>query len=172
MCAPVLVPAALVHLGVAIIRFLQLQVFSRLAGEVHPLPFEPFDGGFLQQWFSVDFSHKCDIFTYAKEECVMWFSTLFLVQILYIQCHVIYLCIATSDLGCTYLSSKVKKNPNISTICKNNSFKIKSTTYNSLILFPQISIDYFIHNSFINHTSQHLAYCSWTLNCTKWDILH
>lgn len=45
----VFVSAALVYLSVAVIRFLQLQVFSGLAGEIHPLPFEPFNSGFLQQ---------------------------------------------------------------------------------------------------------------------------
>lgn len=57
---------ALAHLGVAVICLLQLQVFSRLAGKVHPLPFEPFDRGFLQQRLSVHFSHKSDVFTCVK----------------------------------------------------------------------------------------------------------
>lgn len=56
-----------VYLGVAVIRFLQLQVFSRLAGEIHPFPFEPFNGGFLQQRLSVHFGHKRDVFTWVKE---------------------------------------------------------------------------------------------------------
>lgn len=56
-----------VYLGVAVVHFLQLQVFSTLAGQVHPLPFEPFHAGFLQKWFSIYFSHKCDIFTFVQE---------------------------------------------------------------------------------------------------------
>lgn len=43
------VDGAVVHLGVAVVGLLQLQVFSRLACEVHPFPFEPFDGRLLQQ---------------------------------------------------------------------------------------------------------------------------
>lgn len=61
------VSAASVDLCVAVMRLFQLQVFSRLAGEVHPLPFEPFDGWFLQQRPSIHFSHKCDVFTCTEE---------------------------------------------------------------------------------------------------------
>ncbi len=72
--ANVSVSAASVYLCVAVIRFLQLQVFSRLAGKIHPLPLEPFDGGFLQQRFCIYFSHKRDVFTCTKED--MCFNTL------------------------------------------------------------------------------------------------
>lgn len=59
---------ALGHLGAAVVRLLQLEVFSGLAGEVHPLPFEPFHGGLLQQRLLVHFGHKRDVLTCADEE--------------------------------------------------------------------------------------------------------
>lgn len=58
----------LAHLGDAVEGFLQLQVFSRLAGQIHPLPFEPPNGGFLQQGLGIHFSHKCDVFTWTRRE--------------------------------------------------------------------------------------------------------
>lgn len=65
------VPSA--HLGVAIVGFLQLQVFAGLAGQIHPLPFEPLDGGFLQQRLGVHFSHKRDVFTCTRQNFSRWF---------------------------------------------------------------------------------------------------
>lgn len=59
---------ALGHLGAAVVRLLQLQVISGLAGQVHPLPFEPFHGGLLQQRLLVHFGHKRDVLTYEDEE--------------------------------------------------------------------------------------------------------
>lgn len=56
------------HLGGAVERLLQLQVFPGLAGEIHPLPFEPFNGGLLQQRLLVHFGHKRDVLTCADEE--------------------------------------------------------------------------------------------------------
>lgn len=56
------------YLGVAIERFLQLKVFPRLAGQIHPLAFEPPNGGFLQQGLGVDFSHKSDVFAWTRRE--------------------------------------------------------------------------------------------------------
>lgn len=56
------------HLDAAVVRLLQLQVFSGLAGEVHPLPFEPFNRGLLQQRLLVHFGHKRDVLTCADEE--------------------------------------------------------------------------------------------------------
>lgn len=56
------------HLGVAVVRLLQLQVFSRLAGEIHPLPFEPFNRGLLQQRLRVHFGHKRDVLACADKE--------------------------------------------------------------------------------------------------------
>lgn len=55
------------HLGVAVVRLFQLQVFSGLAGEIHPLPFEPFHGGLLQQRLFVHFGHKGDVLTCPDE---------------------------------------------------------------------------------------------------------
>ena len=43
--------------------FLQLEVLSSFAGQVHPFPFEPFDGGLSEKIFSLDFGYKGDIFT-------------------------------------------------------------------------------------------------------------
>lgn len=56
------------HLAVAVVRLLQLQVFSGLAGEIHPLPFEPFDGGLLQQRLRVHSGHKRDVLTCSEEQ--------------------------------------------------------------------------------------------------------
>lgn len=55
--------SAAVHLGVAVARLLQLQVFSRLAGQIHPLPLEPFDGGLLQQRLRAHSGHERDVLT-------------------------------------------------------------------------------------------------------------
>ena len=43
--------------------FLQLEVLPSFAGQVHPLPFEPFDSGLSEEIFSFDFGYKGDIFT-------------------------------------------------------------------------------------------------------------
>lgn len=61
---------AVVHLAVAVVRLLQLQVISGLAGEIHPLPFEPFNGGLLQQRLRVHFGHKRDVLTCSDEQFV------------------------------------------------------------------------------------------------------
>lgn len=58
---------AVAHLAVAVVRLLQLQVFSGLAGEIHPLPFEPFDGGLLQQRLRVHSGHKRDVLTCSEQ---------------------------------------------------------------------------------------------------------
>lgn len=43
--------------------FLQLEVLSSFAGQVHPFPFEPFDSGLSEKIFGLDFGYKGDIFT-------------------------------------------------------------------------------------------------------------
>ena len=43
--------------------FLQLKVLPGFAGQVHPFSFEPFDSGFSQKIFSLDFGYEGDIFT-------------------------------------------------------------------------------------------------------------
>lgn len=62
---------ASVHLAAAVVRLLQLQVFSGLAGEIHPLPFEPFNGGLLQQRLRVHSGHKRDVLTCSDEQFVI-----------------------------------------------------------------------------------------------------
>lgn len=75
------------HLGVAVVRLLQLQVFSRLAGEIHPLALEPFNRGLLQQRLLVHFGHKRDVLTCADKED--WIAVALAVRFLqlFLFCH-------------------------------------------------------------------------------------
>ena len=40
---------------------LQLKMLAGLAGQVHPLPFEPFDGGFAQEVLGLHLGNERDV---------------------------------------------------------------------------------------------------------------